>query len=624
MLQIENIEKSFGAQTLFENIQFRINKGERVGLVGRNGHGKTTLFKIIMGAEAPDSGNVVVPKGYRIGHVSQHLEFTKDTIIEEAILGLPEHRDDQSWKAEKILSGLGFTENDMQRSPYEFSGGYQVRLNLSKILVAEPDLLLLDEPTNYLDITSIRWVTRFLKDWPNELMLITHDRGFMDNVVTHVIGIHRKTCKKIQGNTEKFYTQIAQEEEIHEKTRINDEKRRKEINQFITRFRAKARLANLVQSRIKMVERMGKREKLDNIQTLDFSFRNKPFNGKYVTILEHVSFGYDSGPALIEDLNCTVFPGDRICIVGKNGKGKTTLIKLLGGRLPCNRGRINMHQNVCSGFYEQTNVESLVPTRTVEEEILYTSEDVDRQKARNICGAMMFEGDSALKRISVLSGGEKSRVMLGKILAEPVNLLLLDEPTNHLDMESCDALLTAIDHFDGAVVMATHNEMFLHAVAERLLVFDDEGISVFEGSYRDFLDKGGWEDDSENPGDGEKSGSRPETKPKRDRKELKRLRSELIGERSKIIKPIERKIEQTESDIEKFENLLEQLNTEMQRAAEQKDGSKITEISQSIHQYQAQIDELFEHLEGFISSLETKTAHFEDRLKALELEAEVD
>ena len=262
MIVVENLKKSFGSQILFEGISFKLNPKERIGIVGRNGHGKTTLFRLLTGEELPDDGAVTVPKHYRIGYVRQEIEFTKDTVLDEGMTGLSEENRDHYWKVEKILDGLGFSKNDMHRHPAEFSGGFQVRLNLAKVLVSEPDLLLLDEPTNFLDITSIRWVERLLINWPRELMVITHDRSFMDKIVTHTLGIHRRKVRKILGNTEKFYNQIAQDEEIYEKTRINDERRRKEIELFINRFRAKARLANLVQSRIKVLSKLEKKEKI--------------------------------------------------------------------------------------------------------------------------------------------------------------------------------------------------------------------------------------------------------------------------------------------------------------------------------------------------------------------------
>ena len=247
----------------------------------------------------------------------------------------------------------------------------------------------------------------------------------------------------------------------------------------------------MVQSRIKTLEKLEKKDKLAQIDTLDFSFRSEAFRGKHVLSVRNASFSYDAALPLIDNFDLSVNAGDRICVVGKNGKGKTTLLKLLAGALDPQDGEIQYNPSVKKGFFEQTNIQTLDDRRTVEEEILYSHAGIDQQAARNICGAMMFRGNSALKKISVLSGGEKSRVLLGKILVTPVNLLLLDEPTNHLDMDSCDALLAAIDSFEGTVIMVTHNEMFLHALAERLVVFQDDGITLFEGGYSSFLNKKG-------------------------------------------------------------------------------------------------------------------------------------
>jgi ATPase subunit of ABC transporter with duplicated ATPase domains len=390
MISVENLSKSYGGQVLFDKAGFKLNARERAGLVGRNGHGKTSLLRLIRGEESPDGGNITRPKNYRIGHVEQTIRFSRDSALEEGMTGLPAAERDHHWKIEKILAGLGFSGRDMQRHPTEFSGGYQVRLNLAKHLVSEPDLLLLDEPTNYLDITSIRWVERFLLSWPHEVLLITHDRSFMDNIVTHTMGIHRRKVRKIEGNTEKYYAQIAQDEEVHEKTRINDDRRRREIELFITRFRAKARLANLVQSRIKTLAKLEQQEKLEKIESLGFSFRSKPFPAKQVMRVSDFHFGYAPEKPLIRKFNLTVAARDRICVVGKNGKGKTTLLKLLAGALRPQSGQIRYNPNVASGLFEQTNIKSLVDDRTVEEEIAYSNPQIDRQATRNICGAMMF------------------------------------------------------------------------------------------------------------------------------------------------------------------------------------------------------------------------------------------
>ncbi|RLC30511.1 ABC transporter ATP-binding protein [Candidatus Woesebacteria bacterium] len=623
MIGVENLHKSFGSQILFEGAGFKLNPKERIGLVGLNGHGKTTLFRIIIGEESPDAGTISVPKYYRIGYVRQHIDFTKDTVLKEGMTGLAAQERDHYWKVEKVLAGLGFNKDDIKRHPSDFSGGFQVRLNLAKVLVSEPDLLLLDEPTNYLDITSIRWVERFLMNWPRELMLITHNRGLMDKLVTHTMGIYRKKVRKIAGNTEKYYAQIAQEEEVHEKTRIKDERRRKEIEQFIARFRAKARLANLVQSRIKTLAKVGRKEKLEKLKTLDFAFRSSSFSGKHVLSTRDLSFSYDSRKPLIKDFNITIGAGDRICVVGKNGKGKTTLLKLLAGVLRSQSGEIVLNPAIRKGFFEQTNIQSLVDTRTVEEEIIYSHSDIDRQQARNICGAMLFEGDNALKKIGVLSGGEKSRVLLGKLLATPVNLLLLDEPTNHLDLESCDALLAAIDSFGGTVVMVTHNEMFLKTLAERLVVFHNDEIHLFEGGYQQFLEKGGWEDEEDVLLSGTGENNKNNARIKLSKKEIRRRRSEFITERARILKPLEQRLHRTESHIERHEKTLAELHIGMQTATQEGDGSRITELSKSIHRCQENIERLYDELVKSSGVFEAQKAIFEEKLEKLESESRV-
>lgn len=656
MINIDSISKTYSNQVLFNNASLQINPGEKIGLVGRNGHGKTTLLRMLTGQEESDSGQIQIPGDYRIGYLTQHIKFSKNSVLEECMVGLTEHEKDHYWKAEKILAGLGFSDDDMNREPSDFSGGYQVRLTLAKVLVSDPDLLILDEPTNYLDIVSIRWIASFLRSWSREILLVTHDRSFMDSIVTHIAGIHRGVIRKIAGTTPKYYEQIAQDEEIYEKTRVNEEKRIKEMELFITRFRAKARLAGLVQSRVKALAKIDKKDALQKIESLEFSFRDKEFAGKKIMECENITFAYDSPetsnfvnsnskdlnklpvafnlsetcdplqlPPLIDNFSITVAPEDRIAIIGKNGKGKTTLLKILSGRLTPNSGKVNYNPGVAKGYFEQTNISSLNMNATIEEEIMYSHPDMDRQKARNICGAMMFEGDSALKKISVLSGGEKSRVMLAKLLAEPLNLLMLDEPTNHLDMESCDSLVIALDNFKGAVLLVTHNEMFLHSLANRLVVFKNNKIELFEGTYQEFLDKEGWEEDgrtSANFSQPTQTKTKVEVSTNKssnlNKKELRKLRSEIIQERSKAVSHIEKAIEKSEKLIEKFENEIKELHTAMQQASEQKNGKEIALIGVAISRCQTEIDLLFDTLEKQMDELESKKSVFDARLAELQ------
>ncbi|MGE5257706.1 MAG: ATP-binding cassette domain-containing protein [Hyphomicrobiales bacterium] len=614
MIRAENLSKSYGGRVLFDRVDFTLNSRERLGLVGRNGHGKTTLFRIIAGEEPPDDGNLVIPKHYRIGYVQQALAFSQPSILAEAMAALPPQESGHHWKAEKILAGLGFSKTDLDRPPAEFSGGYQVRLNLAKALVSEPDLLLLDEPTNFLDITSIRWVERFLVAWPRELMVITHDRSFMDKVVTHVMGIHRRKIRKIAGTTDTYYNQIAQDEEVYEKTRLNDERRRREVELFITRFRAKARLAGLVQSRVKTLQKMEKKHKLEKLKDLEFSFREKPLPGKSALQARHLGFAYQPDQPLISDFSITITAGERVGIVGPNGRGKTTLLSILAGVLAPQIGEVLYHPAIQRGYFEQTHVSHLIPNRTVEEEILYSDAGVDRQQARDICGAMLFSGDEALKKIAVLSGGEKSRVLLGKIIATPVNLLLLDEPTNHLDLESCDALLSALDAFEGTLILVTHNEMFLHALAGRLIVFRENGVEVFDGSYQEFLEKGGWQDEKQPAKTEEELAAESAQNPRALRKELRRQRSEILARRGRALKPLEQEMKQLERGIEEQDGKMAQLTRAMQAASEGRDGAKIAAISQSIHVCQKEIDRLFDALDRATRNHEDLDAGFDREL----------
>jgi len=496
MIKISGLNKTFGGQVLFDDLSLNVNRGEKIGLVGRNGHGKTTLFQMIIGNVETNSGSITVPKGYRIGHLEQHLHFTKPTVLEECSLGLPPGEEYETWRVEKILSGLGFSEEDMERDPSEFSGGYQIRMNLAKLLVSNPDMLMLDEPNNYLDIVAIRWLEDFLKSWDGEFILITHDRSFMDSVATHTVAIHRTKAKKVEGDTDKLYNMINQEEEIYEKTRLNEAKKRRQEEIFIAKFKAKASFASRTQSRVKKLEKQGEMKALEAIEDLDLYFNSAHFAAGQMMSAENISFSYNGKePFLIEDFSLNVGKRDRICIIGKNGKGKSTLIKLLAGELKPASGSVKKHPSLLEGYFGQTNKLDLNENRAVFEEIKSADKSCNEFKARSIAGGLMFPGDNALKKIKVLSGGEKSRVLLGKILVTPCHLLFLDEPTNHLDMQSCDSLIEAIDDFDGSVIMVTHNEMHLRSVATKLVVFDNNSISIFHGTYDEFLSDVGWADE---------------------------------------------------------------------------------------------------------------------------------
>jgi ATP-binding cassette subfamily F protein 3 len=616
MIQVNAVSKAFGTQVLFDDVSFTINPGERIGLVGRNGHGKTTLFRMFLREEKPDEGTISIPSGYTIGHLSQHISFTAPTVLAEGCLSLPpneEHRD-ETYRVKSILLGLGFTEEDFERPPAEMSGGFQIRLNLAKVLITGPNLLLLDEPTNYLDILSVRWLVRFLRSWKNELMLITHDREFMDSVTTHTMGIHRGKIRKIPGSTLKLYDQILLEEEVYEKTRLNDEKKRREVEQFIERFRAKATKASAVQSRVKSLGKKEKLEKLAAVKDLDFSFNAASFTGKWLMETRDLSFSFGAdSPPLIAGLNIAVGKEDRIAVIGKNGKGKTTLLSLLAGELTPRTGEVLYNPKTKVAYFGQTNINRLDPQKTVEGEILDVMSEHNRRAARTLCGIMMFEGDAALKKVSVLSGGEKSRVLLGKLLVSPANLLLLDEPTNHLDMESIDSLLEAISAFDGAVVIVTHSEMILHAVANRLIVFDAGKITVFEGTYQDFLDRVGWKSEEEE----KETSNRNEGQKGTNKKDLRRLRAEIISSRSRVMGALQKKVAEREGAIMRIESRMEEDTRALLDASVNGRGEAIKGLSKTIHEAKAKIDSLFEELETLTAELTARSQEFEEKLANL-------
>jgi ATP-binding cassette, subfamily F, member 3 len=614
MIQANNLCKSYGRQTLFDDVGFTISPGERVGLVGRNGHGKTTLIRIIIGEEHPDSGNISIPNNYVIGHLSQQLSFSAGTVLAEGCLGLRKRDDekDETYRVKTVLRGLGFTPEDMERNPLELSGGFQVRLSLAKVLLGEPDLLLLDEPTNYLDILSVRWLREFLRNWKREMIIITHDRDFMDSVTTHTMGIHRCKIRKIEGGTEKLYSQLLMEEEMYERTRINDEKRRSEVEKFINRFRAQATKARAVQSKIKALQKKDKLQKLEEVRTLEFEFPYSLFEGKWLMTVKDLVFSYSPGTApLINGLSMAVGRRDRIGIVGKNGKGKTTLLNLLAGELRPVSGEIVLNQKTVPAYFGQMNIERLSPSKTVEEEILDANPDIGRKVARTICGIMMFEGDDALKKISVLSGGEKSRALLGKLLVSPANLLMLDEPTNHLDMESVDSLIEALDAYDGSVFIVTHSERVLNSLATRLVVFDDDRVSVFEGTYEDFLARVGWKSEEEDAAD---NAAEPKRSATMDRKEARRRKAELITERGRVLNALQRDIEATENEIVDLENRIERDTAALVKASEKGDWQPIAELSKSTHDARQRIEELFAALETLTSEHVAQSKLFEERL----------
>jgi ATP-binding cassette subfamily F protein 3 len=607
LIQLTNISKSFAKQDLFSNLNFRLNSKNRIGLVGRNGSGKSTLFKLILGEEHQDSGEIAIPKGYRIGALKQHLEFSEKTLTDEVALALHEDVKWDIYRVEKILFGLGFVKEDLDKSPLSFSGGYQIRINLAKLLITEPNLLLLDEPTNYLDIVSLRWLKTFLRNFDGEVIIITHDRDFMDSVTTHTMGIVRKNLSVIEGNTYKFYEQLQANDELHEKTKLAQDKKIKELEEFIAKNKARASTATLAQSKVKQLEKIDRLEDLSHDATLDFDFNYKETPAKILLESKDLSFGYESDKILFRDINFHLKKGECLAIIGKNGKGKSTLLNVLSQELKPLSGKVDLHVSVQYGHFGQTNINHLNLNNTVFEEVYGSNVKLALPKAKAICGAMMFSGDSADKKISLLSGGEKSRVMLGKILAEEVNLLFLDEPTNHLDMDSIESLKVAIKNFEGSVIIVTHSEDLLRSIADRLIVFSSKGAECFDGTYDEFLEKIGWEEEEDT--------KKVKKAPKSEHFMNKKYRASLIKARNKLLSPLKIEIERLEQLIIKTEAALEENQKKLIKLSSNGESAELIDLYKEVAAQEKRVEESFAALERTQNEHDAITQEYEEKLE---------
>ncbi|MBE8163510.1 MAG: ABC-F family ATP-binding cassette domain-containing protein [Bdellovibrionaceae bacterium] len=636
MIQVSQLNKSFASIQLLSDVCFTLSKGEKLGLVGKNGSGKSTLFNILLNKIDYDSGEISIPKNYTIGNLEQHIQFSKNSVIDECMQVLPEEEHYDYYKAEKLLFGLGFEEKDMQKHPSTFSGGYQIRINLVKALLKNPHLLLLDEPTNYLDIVSLRWLKFFLKTFPGEVIIITHDRDFMDSVATHIMGIKRTGVKKIKGNTSKYYEKVEEEDRIYEQTRVNQEKKRKQIEGFISRFKAKASKAVQAQSRMKQLDKMDSFDKLmiEKSMGLRFQYQNCP--AKILLQAKDLSFSYTKKEEdrLFSNLSFTIQPNDRIAIIGKNGKGKSTLLNVLAEELKPDSGSLQSHNLVKKGHFGQTNIGRLNVNASIKEEVASCNASLSITQVHNICGSMMFEGDLSDKKIKVLSGGERSRVLLGKILAYPTNLLLLDEPTNHLDMESVEILSNELSVYEGAVVLVTHSEALLHRLANKIIIFQKSGVQFFDGTYQEFLDKWGWD---------EEAGSSTKTaKKKRNLEALNNAstndstddstinkkfqsREDLVKEKNHILRPIKKQLDVLEKNIAEKEKNLEKESLKL-NASSSLDASvsriekakQIQSLGKSIASQQKVLNELFFQYESLLSKYDSKKQIYTEKIKNLD------
>jgi len=607
MIQVTNLSKRFGGQTLFENINFTLSANNKIGLVGRNGSGKSTLFKILLGEEEHDEGEILIPKNYTIGALKQHISFSKQTVREECASVLSGHEQFDIYKIEKMLFGLGFSADDLEKDPLSFSGGYQIRINLVKVLATSPNMLLLDEPTNYLDIVSLRWLKTFLREFQGEVILVTHDRDFMDDVSTHTMGIKRKGLKIIQGNSIKYYAKLEEDDEKYIKTKMNLDKKRAVMEDFIVRQKARASKAVMAQSKAKQLEKMGEMDELENDADLSFVFNYKRTPAKTIFEAKNLTFGYDIAKPLFTNLSFALEKGKCLAIIGKNGKGKSTLLNYLGGELPLQQGSIYFHPETNFAHFGQTNIQRLEDKNNIIDEIYGVDPLLGISKVRAICGTMMFSGELAEKEIRILSGGERSRVMLGKIIATPANLLLLDEPTNHLDMQSIESLCVAIKNFEGSVIIVTHSEMLLRRLADTLVIFHHNGAEFFDGNYDEFLEKIGWEEE-ETPNNNKKQSES-------NRKESKKLRAGLVQERSAKLNPLKKEIELCEKKIMNIEENMKEKNIQLIKHSEDSNIGELQRISKELSHDENELQKLYLSFETLHVNNDEIVEMYEEQLK---------
>lgn len=584
MIRITDLNKSYGSQVLFQDVNLRLEENEKIGLIGRNGSGKSTFLNMLLDRDDDQNGALSIPKTLTISSLEQHLDFEHDTLLGQVCSALPAGSEHDDWKAKSLLMGLGFTESGFSKHPSSFSSGFQIRIRLAEALVAEPHLLLLDEPTNYLDILSLRWLSRFLKNWKGSFVLVTHDRHFMNEVVTHTIGIHRGKMRKMKGGPQKLIDQIFLEEDMYERTRVNHEKKQKKTEEFIRTFRAGARSAGLVQSRIKSLEKQKINEKLSKLPEIKFRFHSSIFHGDSLIRATNLNFGYGE-EELIKDFSLSPIPGDRIAIIGRNGKGKSTLLNLLSGRLKPKSGKLKTHVNLKTGYFGSESRDELIPSRTILEE-LRTLSNVKEQEIRNVCGSLLFSGDASKKQIAKLSGGEKSRVCLGKVILRDTHLLFLDEPSNHLDMESSQALIQSLKDYKGTVIFVSHDEDMISELANKLVIFDGGKITVKDQTYQEFLEDGGWAEELD-------EGIFKFAKPPSDNK-VKYLKRK---EDKKRLRALQKKQKDLEKLIDKLENQKEKINVLLHQAFEKKNQDKMVELGKKVKDISTQIDQAIEEME---------------------------
>lgn len=642
MISVEGLTVEFGGFTLFDGLSFVVNKKDRIALVGKNGAGKSTLLKIFAGLQSPTSGVVSIPKDITIGYLPQHMQLADSrTVREEAEcafehihilekeieklnLQLAERTDYETdsyqqliekvtqkseqfqllgganyhAELERTLIGLGFTRNDFSRSTSEFSGGWRMRIELAKLLLRRPDILLLDEPTNHLDIESIQWLENFISTRANAVILVSHDRAFIDNTTSRTLEIE---LGKIYDYKVKYSDYVVLREERREqqlRAYENQQKKLADTEAFIERFRYKATKSVQVQSRIKQLEKIDRIE-VDDVDSsrLSLKFPPAPRSGSYPVIIENVSKKY--GDHLVFDgVTFTINRGDKVAFVGKNGEGKSTLVKCIMNEITYG-GKLELGHNVKIGYFAQNQASLLDENLTVFDTIDYVAQGDIRTKIRDILGAFMFGGEASDKKVKVLSGGERSRLAMIRLLLEPVNLLILDEPTNHLDMRSKDVLKEALREFDGTVIVVSHDREFLDGLVDKVYEFGNKRVIEHLGGIYDFLEK--------KKMDNLRELERTTQLAAREESEVQptqnKLSYEARKEQGKIIRRIEKAISQAEDQI----TLLEQEIADLEVRLATPEGASDVALYTSYSELKDKLSQTMDHWTELTIELEENT-----------------
>ncbi|HEU5396727.1 MAG TPA: ABC-F family ATP-binding cassette domain-containing protein, partial [Verrucomicrobiae bacterium] len=579
MLTVAGLSKSFGGRELFDDVSFTVQPGERIAIVGPNGAGKSTLLKIILGLEEADAGEVSTMRGTRLGYLPQETEAVgNETVLEIAVPHDHEHDGQFVAKAKQILASLGFKLTDYDRPARELSGGWAMRAHLARLLTQEPDLLMLDEPTNHLDLETLLWFQDYLKHYPGGILLISHDREFLNQLCTHIAELRAARILRYTGNYDQYLEQRASAEATMAATALAQQRKIDQLQTFVDRFRAKNTKAAQAQSKLKQIERIKEdmvSEAAGDGPTVGFRFPQPQRSGHRVITLEKIKFGY--GEKMIYDgMDFAAERGQRIVLVGPNGAGKSTLLKLLADVLQPQDGLRKLGHNVKHGYFAQHRAQMLNPDHTVMEEAMETPQRVTEQFIRTLLGSFLFRGDDVFKPVSVLSGGEKSRLALVKLLLDPPNLLLMDEPTTHLDLASVDALIEALKQYEGTLIFISHDVHFIRSLSNHVVRVEAGRLRHFTGGYQYYLDKtaqtarAALTSSSMNH---DRAGSPAKSvSPGIDRKEQKRLEAEQRQARSRQRQEIQRRIGALEKEIADLEAKEKELVAELEKPETYADG----------------------------------------------------